>query len=214
MHTTTSWWESTAGPAEPTPEAAHAAHATHATRTTAPSDGLGRRPAGYASGATAAQPAPDPPDVGRALSDLGRALLDERTGGTRGRIVRAVVGWLPIAFGIGWLAGELTGCGRFAAGCDGAADPFVIGLQIAILALLLAVPLLASVTTMATITLLVVASFVALALSATGAAADDGSRRIMLGTVLLLSWVAGLVVAGARRARAEAASIPPARPVS
>ena len=55
-------------------------------------------------------------------------------GGFRGRVVRAVIGWLPIAFGIGWLVGELTGCGRFAATCDGSADPFVLALQIAVLA--------------------------------------------------------------------------------
>ncbi len=124
------------------------------------------------------------------------------------------MGWLPIAFGIGWLAGELTGCGRFAATCDGATEPFVIGLQIAMLALLLAVPILASVTTMATITLLAVASFVALVLSATGAAADDGSRRVALGTVLLLSWLVGLLIAVARRTRPGPASMPPVRPVS
>ena len=33
-----------------------------------------------------------------------------------------LVGWLPIALGLGWLLGEMTGCGRFAATCDGSAD--------------------------------------------------------------------------------------------
>ena len=82
------------------------------------------------------------------------------------------------------------------------------------LGLLLGIPILASVTTMATITLLVVASFVALVLSATGSAADDGSRRVALGSVLLISWLAGLVVGRRRRARSATSSVPPARPVS
>ena len=33
------------------------------------------------------------------------------------RIGRAVVGWAPIALGIGWRCGEISGCGRFAATC-------------------------------------------------------------------------------------------------
>jgi hypothetical protein len=213
MHTTSSWWDSTSGTTAGQPNASPngpAGSNEEPGRPTGPQPGY----SATADGAAYATPASDPPDIGRALSELGRALLDDRTGGTRGRIVRAVVGWLPIAFGIGWLAGEVTGCGRFAATCDGTTDPFVVGLQIAMLGLLLAIPILASVTTMATITLLVVASFVALVLSATGSAADDGSRRIALGVVLLISWLAGLVIAGARRVRSPAPSVPPARPVS
>jgi hypothetical protein len=213
MHTTSSWWDSTSGTTAGQPDASADKSAG---QTDDPRPPTGPQP-GYhamADGAAYASPASDPPDIGRALAELGRALLDDRTGGTRGRIVRAVVGWLPIAFGIGWLAGELTGCGRFAATCDAATEPFVIGLQIAMLGLLLAIPILASVTTMATITLLVVASFVALVLSATGSAADDASRRIALGWVLLISWLAGVVIAGARRVRSATPSVPPARPVS
>ena len=170
---------------------------------------------GTPDGAAYGTPASDPPDIGRALSELGRALLDDRTGGTRGRIVRAVVGWLPIAFGIGWLAGEVDGVRpvrgdlrrRNAAVRRRPPDRDARRSCSAI-------PILASVTTMATITLLVVASFVALVLSATGSAADDGSRRVALGSVLLISWLAGLVVAGARRVRSATPSVPPARPVS
>ena len=117
--------------------------------------------------------APPPPDIGRAMADIGRALTDEGFGGMRGRVGRAIVGWLPIAFGIGWLAGEMTGCGRFAATCDSTADPFVLLLQAAVLAVLLLVPALASVTVMGSIALLSTAVAATLILSATG----RGHRR-------------------------------------
>jgi curved DNA-binding protein CbpA len=203
-HTTSSWWESTAGPAGPPPD---------------PTAGPAHSPPGPPRPETRAyQPShptdPEPLDLGKTFNDLARALLDEGSGGIRGRAIRAVVGWLPLAFGIGWIAGEMTGCGRFAATCDGSADPFVIALQVGLLALLLAVPILASLTTMATITLLVVAAFVALVLSATGAAADGDSRRATLGAVLVLAWLAGLAIAGVRRARAMPARADPTRPVS
>ena len=67
--------------------------------------------------------APPPPDLGRAFAEIVRAITDVQYGGWRGRVVRAIIGWLPIALGLGWLIGELTGCGRFAATCDGSADP-------------------------------------------------------------------------------------------
>ena len=67
------------------------------------------------------------PDLGRAIGRHRRAPHRRPTsGGWRGRVVRAVIGWLPIALGLGWLIGELTGCGRFAATCDGSADPIVL----------------------------------------------------------------------------------------
>ena len=152
-----------------------------------------------------------PPDVGRAAEDIVRALTDERLGGVRGRVARAVIGWLPIAFGIGWAVGELTGCGRFAATCDGSADPLVMILQVAVLALLLVVPVVASIATMATLSLFAAAVVAALILSATGSAADGDSRRVALGAVLLVAWFVGLAIAVMRRLRTVSS---PTRPVS
>jgi hypothetical protein len=63
-------------------------------------------------------------------------------------------------------------------------------------------------------TLLAVAAFVALILSATGAAGDGDSRRAALGAVLLLAWLAGLAIAAVRRARTLPARADPTRPVS
>jgi hypothetical protein len=145
------------------------------------------------------------------MADIGQALTDDGFGGLRGRVARAVIGWLPIAFGIGWLAGEMTGCGRFAATCDSTADPFVVLLQVAVLAVLLLLPTLASVAAMGSIALLSAAVVAALILSATGGAADGDSRRSALGAVLLLAWLAGIGIAVFRRVRALS---PPATPVS
>ena len=191
-HTTSSWWESTAGATGPEPEPM-------------PRAATGRGAADQRTDA------PPPPDIGRAMADIGRALTDEGFGGIRGRVGRAIVGWLPIAFGIGWLAGEMTGCGRFAATCDSTADPFVLLLQAAVLAVLLLVPALASVTVMGSIALLSTAVAATLILSATGDATDGDARRSVLGAVLLLAWLAGLAIGVVRRVRALS---PPATPVS
>ena len=109
-----SWWESTAG------------------RAADPADGRAadRPRATDRRDANPSVAAPPPPDLGRAFAEIVRALTDVQYGGWRGRVVRALIGWLPIALGLGWLIGELTGCGRFAATCDGSADPIVLALQL------------------------------------------------------------------------------------
>ena len=188
-HTTSSWWESTAGAPEPEPPARSGATAPPAPPVT---------------------PVP-PPDLERAAADIGRALTDEIAGGMRGRLVRAIVGWLPIAFGISWLVGELTGCGRFAATCDGMADPFVLLVQAAVLAGLVLLPAVASIAAAAAVALFVAAIGGALVLSASGGAADGASRESALGVVLVVAWLIGAVVALVRRVGAPST---PTRPVS
>ena len=201
-HTTSSWWESTAGAPEPEPTARSRPAATAAA--------TARSGRTAASPATPAAPVP-PPDIERAATDLGRALTDQMAGGVRGRLVRAIVGWLPIAIGISWLVGEVTGCGRFAATCDGMADPFVLLAQAAVLAGLALVPALASIAAAAAIALFVAAIGAALILSASGGAAGGASRESALGAVLVAAWLIGVVVALVRRARAPST---PTRPVS
>jgi hypothetical protein len=210
-HTTASWWESTIGPqdvADGQPDAGAGpfdASATPDPRTGAferqRRDRARRPPHGD-------EPAPDPTS---AAIDLGRALTDPRSGGFRGRLVRAVLGWLPIAFGIGWLVGELTGCGRFAATCDPSVMPLTAaGQGIALLALLI-VPEVAAMAAGAALFLLAAAVGASLILSATGAAADEGSRRAALGTLLFVAWLSGLAIAVVRRFRSGSRS---SRPVS
>lgn len=186
-HTTTSWWDSTAGPAG----------------TAEPGGpGAGDRPR-PASGTRSTEPIPEPPppDLGRAATEIARALTDDRFGGTRGRLARAIVGWLPIALGLGWAVGELTGCGRFAATCDGAVEPILLVLQVVLFGILLLLPVAASVATTAALTLFVAAVVASLALSATGSAADGDSRQAALGLVLVVAWLIGLAFAIGRRAR-------------
>ena len=197
-HTTSSWWESTAGAAGPAPEAT-------ASPASAASTARPAQPTGPAT------PAPPPPDLGRAMADIGRALTDPSFGGTRGRAIRAVLGWLPIAFGVSWLVGEITGCGRFAATCNGAVDPIVMALEVAVLIALLLLPIVASIAAMGAIALLGAAVVAALILSATGAAADGDSRRSALGAVLLIAWLVGVGIAIAKRVRAPSSTT---RPVS
>jgi curved DNA-binding protein CbpA len=199
-HTTSSWWDSTTGPAAAPSGSGLSAADRFATETGPLADDRHR--------ASAVQPAPD---IGRAAEDIIRALTDERLGGVRGRVARAVIGWLPIAFGIGWIVGELTGCGRFAATCDGSADPLVLIIQVAVLAVLLVVPVLASIATMAALALFAAAIVAALILSATGSAADGDSRRAALGAVLLVAWFVGVAIAVVRRFRTMSS---PTRPVS
>jgi DnaJ domain len=183
-HTTSTWWDST-------PRARDE----------------GAEPRGTAGVRPASAPRWPPPDAGQipdpaqALADLGRALTDPDAGGLRGRIIRAFVGWLPIALGIGWLLGELTGCGRFAATCDPAINPLILLIQGGALVLLLLGAIAASLAASAALSLLAAAVAATLVLSAAGGAADDASRRATLGLLLVIAWLAGLAIAIVRRLR-------------
>jgi hypothetical protein len=216
-HTTSSWWDSTAGP-EPedgsTPDGredsyARGEPAASAAFETEPRDEARRTRYPHDERAPDFdEPAPDP---ARAAIDLGRALTDPRSGGLRGRAVRAVLGWLPIALGLGWLIGELTGCGRFAATCDPAVGPLTAAGQAIVLLGLFLVPEIAAIAAGAALVLLAAATAATLILSATGTAADEGSRRAALAALLVIAWLSGLAIAVVRRVRS---GVRPARPVS
>ncbi len=196
-HTTTSWWDSTAGPAGTPPQPdprPRPATPRPATRPATPPRATPRPP-------TIRQALPVP-DLGAAATQLGRALIDERTGGHRARIVRAVIGWLPITLGLGWFVGELSGCSRFAASCDGTTQPFLLALQVAALLVLVVVPFLASIASMAALTAFIVALMVSLVITATGSAADGDSRQATLGVLVVIAWAFGLAFAIAGRVRA------------
>ena len=124
---------------------------------------------------------------------------------------RPLVGWLPLALGIGWLIGEATGCSRFAASCDSATGFIQPILAIVLLVGLLLVPRLAAIAAAGAVAALMAAVPTALILSATGEAADAASRASFLGVVIVAGWAAGVGFAIVRRAR----SMPPrAGPVS
>ena len=172
--------------------------------------------AGATAEAAAADPSQDP-TAGAAGSPPGPDPLVDATwldaGGTTivGRVGRAVAGWAPIALGLSWLVGELTGCGRFSAACDPAAPPLMLVAQLAVLAVLLLVPRLASVAVVGAVGTLVAAIPGALVLASMGGASDTSSSRTVLAVVLVGGWLAGIgvgLVREIRRAR------PVDRPVS
>ncbi len=209
MHEPSSWW------ASPLTEGDHP-YPPGSPRTTGPRGGTADRPETMDRSAPRAEPwalASDepPPDLATAATDLGRALTDERTGRGRWRLVQALIAWLPILFGVAWLVGELTGCGRFAASCS-VGEPVVapvVGLLV--LGILLLSPWLAAVTATGAVALVVTAVPTALLLSAGGTAIDVQSRSDTLGIVLVIAWVAGIAFAVARRVRSMGSR---ARPVS
>jgi hypothetical protein len=189
-HTTSSWWRATAGPTEATqpPPPGHSARPTSGAR--------------WEHAATGSAAGPATPDLGAAAADLGRALTDERTAHGRWRFVQAIVGWLPLVLGIGWLIGEMTGCSRFAASCDGTTTGYLQPIvAVALLGLLLLVPRLAAVAAAGAVAVVVAAVPTALILSATGEAAEIEARATALGVTIVVAWLVGVGIAVARRMR-------------
>ena len=103
--------------------------------------------------------------------------------------------------GVGWFAGEVSGCGRFAADCDPAVTPLTWLVQVAILAALLVVPFLARIAAIAAVATLAVSLSGALLLSPTAGGDDPGAGRAALGVLIVIAWAAGIVVALVREAR-------------
>jgi hypothetical protein len=189
-HTTTSWWEATTGGSD---AASHAGpEAEGGTRT--------RRASATWTAARGAQGS-----TGAARVDAWSWLDDERPSLTA-RIGRAVLGWAPIALGVGWLVGEVSGCGRFSADCDPALAVLPWFVQLGILGLLLALPRLATVAAVAGLAAVAAAIPGALLLSATSGGPDsvanggEGSGAV-LGALLVAAWLGGAAVGVARAVR-------------
>jgi hypothetical protein len=197
-HTTSSWWEATTGDTA-AEEAAEDVGDAHAASQAAP------RRAGARPGSEWRDHRPA--SAGRASTsmavDAAADWLDPGRFGVVGRVGRAAVGWVPIALGIGWLAGEITGCGRFSATCDAGTAPIAWFAQVAVLAVLLIVPGIARVATIAAVATLAAAVAGALLLSAAGggdgAATDIG--RAALGGLLVVAWVGGVALGIVRELR-------------
>ena len=109
-------------------------------------------------------------------------------------------GWLPIGAGIAWLAGELTGCGRFTATC---VDPSGIGTlipQLAVIVVLAAVPWLAAISRRpAPLAALLVSVAVAVVLSAAGGSRQPGVSNVVIALVFVVGYVAGAAFAAGRK---------------
>lgn len=193
-HTTSSWWEATTGDATSTSAA-----------------GSSARPG--AARSTTSTPPPRHVDdaVDDAAADLSteaviasiRGWLDDDHPTSVARIGRAVIGWAPIALGGGWLAGEISGCGRFAATCSPTVAPLTWIVQLGLLLVLILLPRLARIGTVATIAILGTVFPASLLLFATGDPAGAEWGRSILGGLIILAWAVGLgfgIVREARRA--------------
>lgn len=199
---TGSWQEST-----PTPAAAEPGPVPDTSAPDPARSARRRRPSAFETERDRGdRPVPDP---ARAAIDLGRSLTDPASGGLRGRMMRAVLGWVPVALGLGWLLGELTGCGRFAATCDPSVGPLTAAGQAIVLAILVLLPEVGAIAAGAALFVLGAAIAASLVLSATGAAADEASRRTALGGLVLVAWLGGLATALVRRARSGSRSAGP-----
>jgi hypothetical protein len=126
-------------------------------------------------------------------------------GGIPARIGLALVGWPPIGVAISTIAGEVTGCGRFAAGCI---DPFGVGTwlaQLAVIVILLALPSVAALSAVGTLAALAASVPAAVVLSATGGSREPAASAAILGGVMAVAYLAGVAFALVRRGRGGAA---------
>jgi hypothetical protein len=167
----------------------------------------GATPAG--SGADGADGAGDPGEAGPRprLDPTLRAL--GFLGGFGGRVAVALVGWPPIGVALSSAAGDVTGCGRFAASC---VDVFGVGtwlVQLAIIVLLIAVPSLAAISATGTLAALAAAVPAAVILSATGGARQPEASAAVLAAVLAIAYLAGVAIGTARRLGVRRVPWPP-----
>jgi hypothetical protein len=148
-----------------------------------PSDGLDRSD-GLDPFATAAQ-------VAMTLAGTPRGFM--------ARLGLALIGWPAIGLALTMVGGELTGCGRFAASC---VDLFGVGTwlaQLVIIAILLVLPSVAALSAVGSLVALAASVPTAVILSATGGAREPATSATVLGVVLVCAYVAGVIVAIARR---------------
>ncbi len=172
-HTTSSWWEATAG--EPPPAAPPPPGPGHAAAPRPPS---------------AAVDGGRPPSTDAVLALIASWLDDDRPP-IGARVGRAVIGWVPIAVGLGWLAGEASGCGRFAATCDPAFAPATWIAQVVLLGFLILLPWAARITAVATIATLATVFPASVLLFATGDPEGMAAGRSILAVLMVVAWLAG-----------------------
>jgi curved DNA-binding protein CbpA len=138
---------------------------------------------------------------GSSLAGVRRILFEGAPPGVAGRFALALAGGAPIALGIAWLLGELTGCGRFAATCQPEVVSFAWVGGLAIVALLALLPSLAAAATVGTVAMLAIGIPASVLLSATGGARLPQASSAVLGVILALGWLAGAGFATMRRLR-------------
>ncbi|MCJ7711695.1 MAG: DnaJ domain-containing protein [Chloroflexi bacterium] len=190
-HTTTSWWDATAGSAGDT--------APDPAPRTAPRTEPRPRPAPSPHSGAAGNGTRTPPATPGTGSGFALALTTGAPPSTGWRVARAIIAWLPIGLAIGWASGELTGCGRFSASCDQGTAPIVWLLQVLVFGLLLALPTVAGWAVVGALVSLVVAVPATLfatanAQTAAGGTGSTGDLTLLV-VVLVLAWLGGIGVA-------------------
>lgn len=149
---------------------------------------------------------PVPPlDPGAIAAGLMGRLVESPPAGPVARLVTALAGGLPLAFGLAWLLGELTGCGRFAATCDPALLGFAWPAGVALVALLVLLPSVASLASIGSLALVLAGVPATIFLTATGGARVPDASGAVLGAILAVSWVVGLGYGVGRRRRLRTA---------
>ena len=166
-------------------------------------------PADAAPDPAVATPPPAPPPRARHAEGASQPSMIERL--LRGeirtpvaRVVLTLLGWPALAIGLGALVGETTGCLRFAAGCPDIVGPVTLGLQVAIGAVLLAVPRLAGIAAAGAIGMLLAALPATAALVPNEGPIGSTGNGLFAAVALVVGWAAGALLAGVRRSEAEA----------
>jgi hypothetical protein len=147
------------------------------------------------------RPEPPPPPAWSGSTVAARVPPGPWSTGAGGRVALALVGWPPIGLGVALAAGELSGCSRFAATC---VEPLSGGIwlaQAAIIALLLALPVVAAIAAAGSLAVLAAAIPSAVILSALGGSRSPGAAAGVLIAMLAAAWLVGVAVAVARRSR-------------
>jgi hypothetical protein len=122
-------------------------------------------------------------------------------GRTSRRVALALIGWPPLGVLVASIIGEASGCSRFAAGCDDSARLGIWLGQLAVLAILLAIPRLAAISSVGTVAALAVAVPATLLLSVSGGAQERVASVAALTTVLAIGYVGGVVFAAIGNSR-------------
>ena len=151
-----------------------------------------------------AAPPPSSADLEREILERLTPLTADRGPTTpSGRLWLALAGWPPLGVALATLAGEASGCGRFAATC---VEVFGIGTwiaQLALILLLFALPRVAAVSAVGTLFALAVAAPTAVVLSATGGGRQPDASSFLLGVTLGTAYLVGVGVAIVRRLRSR-----------
>jgi hypothetical protein len=115
------------------------------------------------------------------------------------RLALALAGGAPLALGLAWLLGEITGCGRFSATCDPGVISFAWLAGAVIVAGLVVAPALALIATAGTIVSFAAGIPATVLLTATGGARMPQASSAVLGAILVIGWLAGVAYAASRR---------------